>query len=35
MKDSGMDADAYRSNYLGLLKKYDDERKAKGYPWKR
>ena len=35
MKDGGMDADAYRSHYLSLLKKYDDERKAKGYPWKR
>jgi TRAP-type transport system periplasmic protein len=35
MKAGGMDAKAYRSNYLSLLKKYDDERKAKGYPWKR
>ena len=35
MKAAGMDADAYRNQYLGLLKKYDDERKAKGYPWKR
>jgi TRAP-type transport system periplasmic protein len=35
MKEGGMDADAYRTNYLSLLKKYDDERKAKGYPWKR
>jgi TRAP-type transport system periplasmic protein len=35
MKEGEMDADAYRANYLSLLKKYDDERKAKGYPWKR
>jgi len=32
---AGIDADAFRNEYLGLLKKYDDEFKAKGYPWKR
>ncbi len=32
---AGIDADGLRNDYLALLKKYDDERKAKGYPWTR
>jgi TRAP-type transport system periplasmic protein len=34
-KEIGMDGDALYGDYLATLKKYDDERKAKGYPWKR
>ncbi|MAL77899.1 MAG: C4-dicarboxylate ABC transporter substrate-binding protein [Sneathiella sp.] len=34
-KASGLDADGIYDQYMALLKKYDDERKAKGYPWNR
>ena len=32
---AGYDAEAFRNQYLDLLKKYDDERRSKGYPWTR
>ncbi|MDF2368476.1 C4-dicarboxylate TRAP transporter substrate-binding protein [Sneathiella sp.] len=33
--ESGVDAAALQTQFLDLLKKYDDERKAKDYPWNR
>ena len=32
---SGVDAEAVASDYMRLLKKWDGEREAKGYPWAR
>tara|TARA_R110000787_G_scaffold6137_5_gene21689 strand:- start:16819 stop:17925 length:1107 start_codon:yes stop_codon:yes gene_type:complete len=33
--EAGVDAAALQAQFLDLLKKYEEERKAKGYPWNR